>query len=294
VCVESSAMSAAPLPGPPADTAQADGSSKRKRQRSCVGTAIVSFVDGSFFGGAIGGIIASASAIGGVLSGGESVGSAFMHVLRSGGRSALSLGSLVAGYNGGVCTLERMRRKRDVANPFVIGGLMGLVGSVSRVDVHDGQHKRRVLALNPRLALSSALSSAMLCSVFWWMQRRDDGDAARVAEPPSTAPPPVPGAVRVPAAGQDASSDPFPAQSEDFVSTPAFVAPQGLSPSAFLLPSTELTAPDAAATNDPPAMSPGFVEVETEPRPGDGRSAPDGSGLQARPEQLQDPWASGK
>jgi hypothetical protein len=274
------------MSSPPADTSPADGAPQRKRQRSCVGTAVVSFVDGSFFGGAIGGIIASASAIGGIMSGAESVGSAFMHVIRSGGRSALSLGSLIAGYNGGVCTLERLRRKRDVANPFVIGGIMGFVGSVSRIEVHDGQHKRRVLALNPRAALSGALSSAMLCSVFWWMQRREDTDTSRVPEPSA---PTAPGSGRVPAMAPDASTRPAPLQSEDFDSTPAFAAPAGLSPGAFLLSS-----PEPEASDDLPAAIPGFVEVETQQRSGGEPPTRSDGGLEATPEQLQDPWARGK
>ena len=142
-----------------------------RRKRSCLGTAIVSFVDGGIFGAAIGSIIASAQAISGITGGTETIGSAIKHVLRSGSRSALSLGTALASYSGGVCSLEKARGKSDVVNPFLVGGILGAFGSVQRVEVHDGQHMRKVFAANPRAMLGGSVSSGLLCSLFWYIQQ---------------------------------------------------------------------------------------------------------------------------
>ena len=144
---------------------------EKKKTLSCLGRTLIAFVDGGTFGAAIGGIISSAQALGSISAGTESVVGAFRTVARASAGSAASLGFALAGYSGGVCSLERMRGKRDFVNPFVIGGLMGAIGAVQRVEVHDGQAKRRVLAFSGRGLMTGSLSSALLCTVFWYMQQ---------------------------------------------------------------------------------------------------------------------------
>ena len=142
-----------------------------KRKRSCLSTAIISFVDGGFFGAAIGSIIASVQGLSGLAAGTESIRGVVMHILRSGGRSGASLGFALGSYSGGVCSMEKARGKSDVVNPFLVGGVLGAFGSVQRVDVHDGQSMRRVFAANPRAMLGGSVSSGLLCSVFWFIQQ---------------------------------------------------------------------------------------------------------------------------
>ena len=72
---------------------------------------------------------------------------------------------------GGVCSLERWRARKDALNPFVVGGLMGVVGSIQRVDYHDGRTKSRAFAINPRAMLASGTSSALLCTLFWYINQ---------------------------------------------------------------------------------------------------------------------------
>ena len=143
----------------------------KRKQRSCLSTAIISFVDGGFFGAAIGSIIASVQGLSGLAAGTESIRGVVMHILRSGGRSGASLGFALGSYSGGVCSMEKARGKSDVVNPFLVGGVLGAFGSVQRVDVHDGQSMRRVFAANPRAMLGGSVSSGLLCSVFWFIQQ---------------------------------------------------------------------------------------------------------------------------
>ena len=152
-------------------TAPSNMPTKVPRKRSCLVTGLVSFVDGAAFGSAIGGIIASAQSISGIAAGTETVLISIGHVLKSGARSGVSLGAAIGIYSGGVCSLEKARNKRDALNPFLVGGVIGAVGAVQRVDVHDGQSLRRVTAISPRAMLGGSLSSAMLCSLFWWLQQ---------------------------------------------------------------------------------------------------------------------------
>ena len=97
----------------------------KRRQRSCLAQTIGSAIDGGIFGGAIGSIMATGNALQlGLTNGG------FRLILRSGAASAVSIGGFLATYNGGVCSLERWRKRRDVVNPFIIGGIMGVAGAV--------------------------------------------------------------------------------------------------------------------------------------------------------------------
>ncbi len=159
-----------------------------RRQLNCLGKAIVAFLDGASLGAAIGGIISGAQAVGGLSSGTETVGSAIRHVGRSALRSGLSIGGVIAGYTGGVCSLERLRSKRDVANPFLVGGVLGAASTLRMVEHHDGRNKVRALSLVPRAMVGAGLSSALLCSLFWSLQqpsRREREE--RVAREISTA-----------------------------------------------------------------------------------------------------------
>ena len=189
----------------------------QRRQRSCVANGCVAFIDGAFFGGAIGGIINSAQAMSGLASGAETMGSALRHVIRSSARSGISLGLALATYSSGVCSLERARGKRDVANPFLVGGMLGAVGSIQTVELHDGQRKTRALAANPRAMIGGTLSSAMLCALFWQMQRSgqqrrlEESAADEVTRPSTKA-----------AVPQTPAADPAVTDAND-LPTPAFV-----------------------------------------------------------------------
>ena len=157
--------------GAAASSGAADAPLRPRRKRSCLGTTIISFVDGGIFGATIGSIIASAQSVSGMMSGTETVRSSIMHVIRSGGRSFVSLGVALGSYSGGVCSLEKARGKKDVVNPFLVGGVLGALGSVQRVDVHDGQTMRRVLSASPRAMVGGSVSSGLLCSIFWYIQQ---------------------------------------------------------------------------------------------------------------------------
>ena len=73
--------------------------------------------------------------------------------------------------SGGVCSLEKWRARKDPLNPFLVGGVMGAFNGVQRLEVHDGQTRRRVLSINSRVAMSSGLSSALLCTIFWYINQ---------------------------------------------------------------------------------------------------------------------------
>lgn len=98
----------------------------RKKERSCLALTIGAAVDGGIFGAAIGAIMASGAALqAGFTHGGLRL------ILRSGFATAISVGGFLGSYNGGICTLERFRKRRDAINPAIVGGIMGVVGAVS-------------------------------------------------------------------------------------------------------------------------------------------------------------------
>uniref|UniRef100_A0A7S4C3Y9 Mitochondrial import inner membrane translocase subunit TIM22 n=1 Tax=Chrysotila carterae TaxID=13221 RepID=A0A7S4C3Y9_CHRCT len=153
-----------------------------KKPRSCLAKAIGAFLDGGIIGGAIGGIMASRTAI----AFGPSLGA--LRILAVGmGQSGLSLGGFLAAYNGGICSLERMRNKRDVANPFIVGGIMGVAGSIPSyaTPVATAPWAYR----NPRALAGAGLSSALLCSFFWSISGpRESGDGRAAGTPPAEQP----------------------------------------------------------------------------------------------------------
>ena len=101
-----------------------DDAPPKRRQRSCLAVTISAAIDGGIFGAAIGSIMASGSALQlGIANGGLRL------LMRSGMASAVSVGGFLASYNGGVCYLERFRRKRDVVNPAVVGGVSECAGA---------------------------------------------------------------------------------------------------------------------------------------------------------------------
>lgn len=126
----------------------------QKRQRSCLAVTVGAAIDGCIFGGAIGAIMSSGTAFqAGLTNGGLQV------ILRSGAASALSVGGFLASYNGGVCTMERMRSRRDVVNPFIVGGVMGVLGAVPG---YLRPHPAAPWAYrNPRALVSGGLTSCV-------------------------------------------------------------------------------------------------------------------------------------
>ena len=111
------------MAAPSAPTAVAPD--KPRRQLSCLGRTLVAFIDGGSFGAAIGGIIASAQGLSSLAAGTESFVGALRGVASGAMRSGASLAAALAGYSGGVCSLEKGRGKRDGINPFIVGGMMG-------------------------------------------------------------------------------------------------------------------------------------------------------------------------
>ena len=165
-----SAASGSPSPAAAVDTPRVQQQQPR-RQLSCLGKSLISFIDGGTFGAAIGGIFAGVSAVSSVTAGSESILGAARTVFRASAASAFSLGVALGGYTGGVCSLERWRGKRDFINPFIVGGIGGALGAIQRVQIHDGQTKRTVLAFSGRGLMAGSASSALLCSVFWYLQQ---------------------------------------------------------------------------------------------------------------------------
>ena len=119
------------------------------------------------------------SAVSSVTAGSESILGAARTVFRASAAST-GLGVALGGYTGGVCSLERWRGKRDFINPFIVGGIGGALGAIQRVQIHDGQTKRTVLAFSGRGLMAGSASSALLCSVFWYLQQ--PSRAARESE----------------------------------------------------------------------------------------------------------------
>ena len=220
--------------------------------------------------------------------------------------------------SGGVCVLERMRGRKDAANPFLIGGLMGAVGSVTRIEYHDGQTKRKALSMNPRVMLGSATSSALLCSLFWYMQqpsrqRREEmqqqeqqlqqaAAAAQAAAATGKAAPakklPLPPTIKPPAADRPPSELMTDGQSPSELETSPFPTTgfaQGLLPDGLLSGES----PESLAPAEPAAVEPAAELVPPpppEPASGSGWDAsepPAAGGEQPMNDgQLKDPWSA--
>ena len=226
-----------------------------RRQRSCLGKAIASGLDGGLLGAAIGAIMASGSAfqLGFSRAGAMLIG-------RAGLSSALSFGGFLSVYNGGICSLERWRAKQDAFNPFVVGGFIGVAGALPGYVValpHAPWSYR-----SPRALVGAGLSTAMLCSFFWTFfdssrQARQAATDAVAATPAPIVPPAAPRA-------------PIP-------------MPPPAAPLAAIEPPDQPTAPEWES----PELE--AVPAEFAPTPPTGL-APAGSSPQR--EQLTDPWAS--
>ena len=77
-------------------------------------------------------------------------------------RSAISLGGFLSFYNGGTCSLERARGKKDAFNPFAVGGLIGIAGGLP--GYLTPMPHAPYLYRNTRALAGAGLSSALLCS----------------------------------------------------------------------------------------------------------------------------------
>ena len=133
-----------------------------RRKASCLARTVGSLIDGGVFGAAIGSLMATGPAFSqGLFNGGLRI------ILRSGLQSALSVGGFMSVYNGGICSFESLRSKRDVLNPFLVGGLIGVAGGlpgfVRPLPTAPWAYR------NPRALVGSSLGSAMLCSFFWML-----------------------------------------------------------------------------------------------------------------------------
>ena len=133
-----------------------------RRKASCLAQTVGSLIDGGVFGAAIGSLMATGPAFSqGLFNGGLRI------ILRSGLQSALSVGGFMSVYNGGICSFESLRSKRDVLNPFLVGGLIGVAGGlpgfVRPLPTAPWAYR------NPRALVGSGLGSAMLCSFFWML-----------------------------------------------------------------------------------------------------------------------------
>jgi len=280
---------------PAADEAAAP----KRRQLSCLGKTVIAFIDGGAFGAAIGGIVASAQGVSSLASGTESFVGMIRGIAGSGMRSGLSLGGALAGYTGGVCTLERTRGRRDGFNPFLVGGLMGALGSVQRIEYHDGQHRGRALSINPRAMLGSSVSSAMLCTLFWYIQQpgrnRREEEQQQTPQPPVQAGVPASTMPKIPAlAGQpSAAADQLTSASPEMILTdgqagevetplmPTSGLAQGLLPDSFMNETGDT--PDAA-TSAPSPLAPPRAAID----------APDldaSKGSMPADGFIKDPWA---
>ena len=239
--------------------ASAEPQQGKKRTASCLAKTVGSLLDGGVFGAAIGSLMAAGPAFSqGLFNGG------LRFLVRSGLQSALSVGGFMATYNGGICSLERLRAKRDVVNPFLVGGLIGVAGSVPGFvrPLPNAPWAYR----NPRALVGSGLGSALLCSFFWLLS-----NGAGERQPAPAPAEPAAEATRVSALAPPASlptptADGFP-QFDSPVETQAVETPgfsDGLAKPPAGLGVTPLAAAAARA----------------------GAEAPSGS------EQITDPWAA--
>ena len=126
---------------------------RQRRPRSCLGVTLGAALDGAIFGSAIGAFMAAGNAYR-ASSGGLKI------LLRSGAASGMSVGGFLATYNGGVCSLEKLRTRKDFVNPFIVGGFMGVAGAV------PGYLQPLPAApwayRNPRALISSGFTSCVL------------------------------------------------------------------------------------------------------------------------------------
>uniref|UniRef100_A0A7S0L0E6 Mitochondrial import inner membrane translocase subunit TIM22 n=1 Tax=Coccolithus braarudii TaxID=221442 RepID=A0A7S0L0E6_9EUKA len=193
---------------------------------------------------------------------------------------AMQFGGFLAVYNGGICTTERLRGKRDMANPFVVGGVMGVSGALP--SFVQPTSSAPWAYRNPRALAAAGLSSAMMCSFFWSLgssSRPLPEPAPEVTSPSSTLPvpstqpqrlvftPPQPETHRLEYEYETATTEP-PLQ------PPAELAP-AYDPSSSLAPTSPLApiSPLAPTSTLAPAVAPladGYAPVG---------------------EQLNDPWA---
>ena len=173
----------------------------KKRTGSCLARTVGSLIDGGVFGAAIGSLMATGPAFSqGLFNGGLRI------LLRSGLQSAVSVGGFMSVYNGGICSLESLRSKRDVVNPFLVGGLIGVAGAipgfVRPMPTAPWAYK------NPRALVGSGLGSAMLCS-FFWMLSAGGLERQPAPETPAAESQPIPVA-RAPASLPTQSADGYP------------------------------------------------------------------------------------
>jgi hypothetical protein len=196
-----------------------------RKRRSCLARMFNSAVDGVILGGALGGIIASTRAFELGVSGG-----AGRFMLASSLRSGLSFAWFLASFNGGTCTLENMRGKRDVVNPFVVGGLMGVAGALPGY-MTPMPHAPWTYRNNRALA-GAGISSALLCSFFYFIS-----SASREPAPEGTS---------LPSPGSGA-----PAGAPAYPTMPHPVMPQPTMPEPFsYAPAPEWEEPSTQATPD--------------------------------------------
>ena len=141
-------------------------------------------------------------------------------------RSGLSFASFLATYNGGTCVLENARGKRDVFNPFVVGGGIGLAGALPgwMTPLPHAPWTYR----NNRALVGAGLSSALLCSFFYMLSAEPSRQELRqpttgVAPPAGqNATPPMLQPVMPPPVGQSAGMDfyqPPPLKGKDYESS---------------------------------------------------------------------------
>ena len=206
----------------------------------------------------------------------------------------ISLAAALAGYSGGVCSLEKGRGKRDGINPFIVGGLMGAVSSVQRQDYHDGRTQTRIFAINPRAMLTQSISSAMLCTVFWYLQqprsKQKSADEQQQQQPP---PPqlrmpsqqPIPSLVppAVASSTGELMTD-GQALGDDQPLIPTTGLAQGLLPDMFSTQATDDYGAAPALTPPPPPQVEASLDPPLQESEPPSQQVVDG--------QLNDPWAS--
>jgi len=237
-----------------------DDGKQQRRKPSCLAKTFFAAVDGGICGAAIGSLMATGPAMAnGLFNGG------LRHIMRSGMASAVSVGGFMATFNGGVCSLEKARAKRDVVNPFLVGFGIGVAGAVPGYvqPLPNAPWAYR----NPRALIGGGVGSAMLCSFFWMLSH--SGGERLPAEPASDAS--GAGAVQPTVA----PPVPLPAQAQDGL---AQVVP------------VEALPVETPVLSDGLAQMPAAASFEQPPPP-----APTADGTEARgatSEHITDPWAA--
>jgi len=173
-----------------------------------------SAIDGSILGGAMGAIMASRSAFELGAAGG---GARFIGL--SAVRSALSFAGFLASYNGGTCALESARGKRDVWNPFMVGGFIGVGGALPgwMTPLPHAPYLYR----NNKALVGAGLSSALLCSFFYFISSGGSREPAP-ADLPSPSSATTPGAST---AGQYRPAMPQPTMPQPVMPQPVMPQP---------------------------------------------------------------------